>query len=124
MSFTNYSGLDTIIQGVPKQILPILWSGFTCSTWGAFMCHNVLYSKSRVQVLAHEGPSCASTWRAFMCHIVPYSESRWEILFLQITETPHLVINLYRKGTFFLHMKTLHVPALGACYQNMGHCGI
>ena len=58
----------------------ILWSGFTCSTWRAFIRHNVPYSEKRVQVLAREGPSCASTWRAFMCQNVSYSESRLQVL--------------------------------------------
>ena len=76
---------SVLCKGCPKKMLPILWSGFTCTTWRDFMCHNVPYSESRVQVLAFEGPSCASTWRAFMCHNVSVfweqapSAGRWRV---------------------------------------------
>ena len=54
-----------VYKGCPKFLKPILWSGFTCSTWRAFMCHNVPYSESRLQVQAHEGSSCAQQMSPF-----------------------------------------------------------
>ena len=51
--------------GCLKKMLTFLWTGFTCSTWRAFMCHNVPYSESRVRVLACEGSSCAQQMSPF-----------------------------------------------------------